>query len=350
MKNRLVILSFLLGLASLSLAQTAQIALVKPNGTTYIYTKFDSAYVHAANGDFIYLPGDYFTVASPINKSIHIYGAGYNQDSSASTGITTLDGLIVFNGAEGGSIEGLKINNNNGCSAGSVRFGNTSNTNPISGYTITNCNLVGGITFTSESSNITIRNNLIGGHTCGSVWVSIDGLLTNSLISNNIISADFGTSGTPNLIISNNLFAWASPSYPGDLAHYSIYENNIFQATTWYGSYSTFNNNSNASINGSENIFTNQLSETWNLTFINPGTPGGNGYYTYDVHNDYHVKTTSGCHNSGTDGSDRGIYGGIFPWTDGSIPLNPHIYFKDIDPVTGPDGKLHIEVGVRTNN
>lgn len=168
MKSLLAILSLILGLLPIALSQTAQIALVKPNGTTYIYTKFDSAYVHAANGDFIYLPGGYFTVASPINKSIHIYGAGYNQDSSAATGITTLPGLLIYNGAANGSIQGVKINSGNGCDYGSIKFGDPANPNPISGYTISNCNIVGGMGFNAPSTNITIRNNLIGSHSCGS--------------------------------------------------------------------------------------------------------------------------------------------------------------------------------------
>ena len=350
MKILIATIASFLGLTTMMISQTAQITLVKPNRTPYIYTKFDSAYVHAANGDFIYLPGGYFTVANPINKSIHIFGAGYNQDSSSATGITTLDKLIIYHGAVNGSIQGLKINNGNGCDFGSIKFGDVANSNPISGYSISNCNIVGGLGFYAQSTNITIRNNLIGGHSCGSNWISLSGGLSNSLISNNIITGHTAIGETPALFFSNNIFFYANIYISPNLPYYSTYENNIFQnGITWYVSYSTFNNNTNGSFNGTDNLITNQLNEAWSLIFIAPGPPSG-GYYYYDVHNNYHVKTDSGCHNSGTDGTDRGIYGGVFPWIEGSIPSNPHIYFKDIDQLTGPDGKLHIEVGVRTNN
>lgn len=353
MKNQLAILSFLLGLASLPLAQTPQIALVKPNGTTYIFTKFDSAYVYAANGDFIYLPGGNFTANNPINKKLFIYGAGYNIDSSAATSITKMNNLIIYSGAASGLLEGIQIASTN-CNNGCIRFGDTNNSNPIDGYSVRNCLLLGGIQCTSACSNILIANNQIEGYNCNGsgARTSVGGNLSNSIINNNIISGNISTNGPAYLLVTNNIFFYAQIYNYGELANYSTYENNIFQTQPYTCSYSNFNNNSNVSLAyGTENILIANLVEQWDSTFIDPGDPSIYGHYPgYDVHKNYNIRPSSICHNGGTDGTDLGIYGGGMPWPDGSIPSNPHIYFKDIDEVTGSDGKLHIEVGVRTNN
>ena len=70
----------------------------------------------------------------------------------------------------------------------------------------------------------------------------------------------------------------------------------------------------------------------------------------FNYTNNYHLKPTCPGVGAGTDGTDLGIYGTNNPTPEGWIPSNPHIYFKQVDSETGPDGKLHIQVGVRANN
>jgi hypothetical protein len=69
------------------------------------------------------------------------------------------------------------------------------------------------------------------------------------------------------------------------------------------------------------------------------------GYYNYS--NNYHLK--NGCIglNAGTDGHDVGVYGGIFPWKDGSVPHNPHVIFKNISGYTDPNGNLQLNIKVK---
>lgn len=331
-------------------AQANQFAVVRPDGTTYICPTFDSAYNKAQNDDRIYLPGGNFSLTNPINKRIFIYGAGYDIDSSASTGITTVGNIKVFQGGENGSLEGIQINNSQGCATASLTLGD--NINPIAGYTISRCNLTNGIEFKNSCTNIMIKNNRIGGYGCQNSpeKSSLGGNLSNSLITNNVIlSSILLSNSTPNLTVNNNLFFFAAAFYYLTLANYSIYNNNIFQSGTTYVNYSTFNNNSNISPQGTGNILLNNVSENFSATFINPGSPSG-GIYYYDSHNNYHINLTSACHNSGTDGTDRGKYGGNFPWSEGSVPSNPHIYFKQVAPETNASGQLNIQFKVRTNN
>ena len=171
-------------------AQAPQFAVVRPDGTTYICPTFDSAYNKAANGDNIYLPGGSFSLTNPISKTIHIYGAGSNQDSSAVTGITILDTIVIIAGADNGSIEGVLFTGLYQ-NTPSIHFNMSNSTSAISNYTISSCSITHGIKITTSSNGascslFTIRNNGIGSYNNG---VSMLGTLVNSIVSNNQIYA-----------------------------------------------------------------------------------------------------------------------------------------------------------------
>ena len=68
------------------------------------------------------------------------------------------------------------------------------------------------------------------------------------------------------------------------------------------------------------------------------------GGFSYS--DDYHLQATSLGKNGGIDGTDIGIYGGLFPWKDGSVPSNPHITVKNIATKTDNMGKLNVNVTV----
>lgn len=338
-------------------AQAPQFAVVRPNGTTYICPTFDSAYNKAVNGDNIYLPGGNFTLSNPISKSLHIYGAGYNQDSSAVTNITTLLNLVILNGAENGSIQGVQINSSSPQNIASVTFGDNQNSPLFTNYTIKYCSLTSGIYFLMPSSNITVADNFIGYFGNYYSAHSIYGIISNSLISNNIITGIqvYSEAINPYLQVNNNIFFYyyTQGNTLLQLANQSTYQNNIFQMPVfWASANSNFYNNTNGTpYGGPGNISSGTISETFDLSFINPGTPiPPNNNYDYNVHNDYHIKPTSLCKNSGTDATDRGIYGGAFPWKEGSVPSNPHIYFKQVAPQTNNSGQLQIQFKVRTEN
>jgi hypothetical protein len=340
----------------LVVAQTPQFAVVRPDGTTYICPSFDSAYNKATNGDNIYLPGGNFSLTNPISKSLHIYGAGYNQDSSAATNITTLTALTILQGADFGSIEGVVINALDPQNNASLTFGDNQNQTAFSNYTIKYCSLNSRIAFLMPSSNITICDNCIGSHLGIPYEFVILGYLSNSLISNNIIFGNYLPSEQNSyLLVKNNIFFWfyGQGSTQFSFGPNSTYENNIFQAPNamWSSQNSNFYNNTNGWIyNSNGSISSGTVTETFDLTFINPGTLADASHYYYDVHNDYHIKPTSLCKNSGTDGTDRGIYGGAFPWKEGSVPSNPHIYFKQVAGQTNSSGQLQIQFKVRTDN
>lgn len=347
MRKLTLVLTITILQINIVIAQSPQLAVVRPDGTTYICPTWDSAYNKSVDGDFIYLPGGNFTVTNPISKRLYIYGAGSNLDSSAATSITTISNITFEHGADNGIIEGLKISQVNSCFVAAIRFGHTINLDPINGYTISNCLMSGGIQFNSVCNNITIKNNNIGGYNCpnGGASISIGENITNSLISNNVIGGNISANGVANLQINNNLFTFVADFYSISLPYNCTYSNNIFLSNNVYVANSNFYNNVNVNPNGTGNQIFNTASESMTDIFVSPGA----GPYYYDVHNDYHIKSTSICKSSGSDGTDRGFYGGTFPWKDGSIPSNPHIYFKQIDANTTSDGKLKVKFKVRTN-
>ena len=69
----------------------------------------------------------------------------------------------------------------------------------------------------------------------------------------------------------------------------------------------------------------------------------------FNFSHNYHLKPESIGKNAGTDGSDVGLYGGQ-SYTEGAVPSNPHIYFKQVAPQTNSNGQLQIQFKVRTNN
>jgi len=67
---------------------------------------------------------------------------------------------------------------------------------------------------------------------------------------------------------------------------------------------------------------------------------------TFNYTHDYHLQTSSPGKNAGTDGTDVGIYGGIYPWKEGSIPFNPHFQQVQVSPKTDANGNLNVNIKV----
>ena len=102
----------------------------------------------------------------------------------------------------------------------------------------------------------------------------------------------------------------------------------------------TFKNNIGISMNGTytgsyaTNAFgSGNVTELIETTFVNHS-------------NDFHLNITSLGKNAGTDGTDIGIYGGAFPWKEGSIPTNPHFQKINIAPKTDNSGNLNVKIKV----
>ncbi|MEP7321591.1 MAG: hypothetical protein ABI761_06715 [Saprospiraceae bacterium] len=338
MKNIILLVVCLISFCELMQAQSLQFAVVRPNGTTYICPTLDSAYNLSLDGDFLYLPGGSYGLTQPITKSIHIYGAGIHSDSSAVTTRTILDNISLVEGASNGSITGCYF----------ITGGyNVLVQGLVNNYSITYCFLAGGIKFNVASNNFIITSNIVGsfGDGClyGGSW-SIQLAGQGHLISNNFIKASISSNGGN--VYRNNIISYCSPYCSTLNCSNEEFDNNIIACAGSGVNNSFFHNNigwtNGLDSHGNQGYNNYTISGPIDSLFINytAGWDEGN----------IHLVPNSPYMDAGTDGTELGIYGGMFPTSEGWVPKNPHIYFKDIDQLTGPDGKLHIQVGVRTTN
>ena len=353
MKKQILLLFVLLIFGLKVHSQTGQFAVVKPNGMSQVFSTWASAYAGAVDGDFIYLPGIEISGTITIDKQLHIYGAGHHPDSTTATGETVMTGpLNILGHASNGSIEGIKIN------SATVVGGNYK----LNAYTIKRC-FFKGISFSSSTSdslpeNILVTESIITYAPTGSTGFS-GGNSDNNLFTKNIFY--YYLTNFKYSTFKNNIFLSSNPANNifvlNNITHCNI-DNNIFivsdpSSFSAGNCYNTYVNNlkiTNPDFLGSElcpasqanNVFVPNIDDIF-ITLIGVG-------HSYNYVNDYHLKPTCPGVGAGTDGTDVGIYGTINPTVEGWIPSNPHIFFKQVDPETGPDGKLHIQVGVRANN
>ncbi len=309
----------------------AQNLIAVQNGTSvHFYVSLDSANVHASDGDTLYLPGGSYGSLT-VDKRLHIIGVGHNPDSTKATARTIMQGLILNSGAANGSVTGIYFH------------GNITFNSGFKGYTISMCYISGSINNSAPvktDSNISVIQNTIAGTFDFSRF-------SNSLISDNLFLSSVDISN--NSIFKNNILLIYEGYYPLKFSNCTI-ENNIGYGSSETQSfrYCVLNNNINIGFNGSSG--TNQGSGNFlgvgvlHSIFVNYDslTMGGESIYKAD----FHLAPNSPYKNAGTDGTDIGIYGGTFPWKEGSIPYNPHIQKNSVSGTTDANGNLKVKIKV----
>lgn len=322
-------------LTSATFAQTPQIARVSSDGTTtVIYTDIKKALAAAQDDDFIYLPAGTFNVDSVIiQKRVNVVGTGIYPDSTKATGKTVINGKVYLKvGRDGGSLQGIEFTNSS--SIGWIAINGSGN------FTIskTMFNYITDLDITAAGT-ITIKECVINGY-LNNAYSSSGNLIYN----------------VTNSIIHDNAY----------VTYYSLYDNCIFLSfTTIAGSYNEYRNcifhvagnigtnqpnrffNSHIENGTSDNAFNNaalDLNTTYDATASSTFS-GGACPSTFNYTFDYHLKSGSAAIGSGTDGTDKGIYGSMYPYNPN--PYNPHIYSKSIAPTTNAQGQLQINVKVK---
>jgi len=164
--------------------------------------------------------------------------------------------------------------------------------------------------------------------------------------SNNLSNSTFKN----NVFLAEILFDGGGGGYPPVYTNHSLFENNIFLAFTGNPiancQQSIFRNNlfvynwegpdNQSSFFGSGNMVNvPQLS-----IFVNQS---GN---TFSYKHDYHITQGRPGKKGGVDGTDVGIYGGIYPWKEGGLPFNPHIKMAKIAGTTDANGNLNVNIKV----
>ncbi|KAF0130025.1 MAG: hypothetical protein FD155_1811 [Bacteroidetes bacterium] len=302
---------------------------VQNGSSSSFYTTLDLAISNALDGDTINLPGGSFSFTNTIAKRLHFIGVGINPDSTSATVKTIFSSVYsIFsfeNGAEFGSLTGIYFTS-------SLTF------NQVNNYIIDRC-LFPALTLSVECTNITVKNcvvgNINGSNSQNNMFIStfIYGQVSNFGINNNF---------------KNNFFSYYIPSFyiPGALFNItgSFISNNIFKQSYNEG----WNNNiAKNNINVPNGLFGNGASNfgenNYQVTDIKPlflNYSGGG----YSFTENYHLQNPT--QYTGTDATQVGLYGGAFPWKEGSIPFNPHFQTVQIAPTTDSTGNLNVNIKV----
>ncbi|MDD2636804.1 MAG: right-handed parallel beta-helix repeat-containing protein [Bacteroidales bacterium] len=345
MKKRFLFL-ILLSIGSIGLVQAQQRVALHSNGTTTVFgggNPFTDAYNAAANGDTLYLPGGVIPYPATIDKGLVIIGAGHYPDSTTATGKTVLSGSLTIRGeADKLWLEGIEL-------TGGITFYRN---HKVDSVTIRRCKFEsllyeiysGGGTPCLENS---IRENIINGN------VNFANA-TSSVLSNNIIGGQ--VSNASNIGISNNIFlsnTHSTASY--NMLFYTVnscfISNNIIFRNYSGEAYVYSSCNLNTFSN---NIFTlvptegtNTFTDNYNSIDITTVFVNQSGN-VFDYTHDYHLVDPASY--LGTDGSQVGIYGGMYPIKDGAVPQNPHFQFKNISTQTDNNGELNIQIQVEAQD
>ncbi len=311
------------------------------NGVTTIFggaNPFTDAYSAATNGDTLYLPGGNLPYPTAINKGLVIIGAGYHPDSTTTTMPTILSGdLTISQDADKLHLEGFLL-------TGSISF--TTN-HKVDSVVIKRCKFT-SLTYNGNRTNASVKNEIIECVITGNIDFSN---LKTSLMSNCIINGVIANG--LDMGISNNLILYNIASalyYHGAFLNFdaSFINNNIifrtYPTVQYQSELNTFTKNIFAvtPLVGSNSFIDNYNDVDFSTLLINQsGT-------TFDYAHDYHLQNPTSY--LGTDGTQVGIYGGMFPFKVGSVPVNPHFQFKNIAPATDVNGDLNIQIQVEAQD
>lgn len=313
------------------------------------FANLQTAIDAASSGDTLYVEGSpnmYGSVV--ITKKLAIIGAGY-RSSNTQLGFATVIGPIQYD-------------------EGEDEFGNP--VSDPSGSYLTGINLWNAITIVSgtnylmernwmaliqlnPNTSAVLRNNIIE-----SVWLYNH--LASVMVQNSIIwNGIYSTNASSNVIFDHCLFL--NNALTNTNAQYITINNSImFNISTDGLTYSTFNNN--ISFAGADGIFvdfaygTNTSNN--NLVDVDPLFSTIDGV-TFSFTDDYRLKEGSPAIGAGSDGTDIGIYGGLFPFPIGgegeylmtAAPKIPQIYEMNVLNAAVPEnGTLNVQVKARKQN
>lgn len=352
MKNFYLILIIFLTLCSIEAKQW--LVSNNPNMPAQ-FSSVQTAIDTASAGDTIYVyssTSDYGSVN--VTKKLHIVGAGYWGVWISGRERTALSTTIL---ADSVVIEGMYIS--------SVQIGRQSPQLLVKGITLKN-SYFGNINLIRIYGCL-IYNSIINGLEI----VDKNYYVENITVTNNIINRLYNPRGS-NMLVLNNIFYidtysnYSTPCY-GSLynnwcqkTQYTIFQNNIFsKGSPIEAEYSSFNNNLTFNLRqntipyGNNNGANNIINQDPKYRGSNAQSSWDGVYRVVQQNIDLRLADDSPARNAGTDSTDIGISGGLYPWprnADGTYdysgrPRLPEIEnFNLINPIVGTNGRLKFNV------
>ena len=324
------ILTLVIAIATVMIAQAQQISVVSPQGATQIYTDLNLAIQGADAGSTLYLSGGGFQIndTTSISKRLSIIGVGHRIDNDNADGSTVISGNIHFaQGADNSALMGVHL-------TGNVNIANAdgaANTILVR-YCNVNSIQVGHV----DCQSVLINQNYIRNTSNGG-----DSAIN---FSNNILHSIRNING--GVINHNVVFSSIYHHYTDCQNCFGIYCHHVFLCVT----NSQITNNIlvyPSNLSGDGIVSNNMLQTSWgdncvvveNWDDVFEGTYGG-----VNINDNYRLKGTHGK-NAGTDGTDIGIYGGT-GFSDTALPPGPRITKKDIANQTDASGNLNVVIKV----
>ncbi|MGP8217580.1 MAG: T9SS type A sorting domain-containing protein [Bacteroidia bacterium] len=299
------------------------------------FTSLQKATNAAIAGDTIYIIGSPTNYGTDTIKTprLTIIGAGYNV-TGTQFNYSTVVNYIYFRGQVNSTrIQGLYINNSIQQVVTSVEIdsvdvercyvGNSSSGVYVYGkyWTIRN-NDINNV-YIQNNADVYVQNNFLEDiETSNQATVYVD----HNIFATYSGNALYGT--ISNTQVTNNVFYYSNPENGTG----STFDNNI----TSYGS--AINLNTFAGNTDSKNIFATPPG--WTDAAIPASTINPNQVWNYT----WTFAPTSHAHDSATDGSDIGIYGGSYPMPNlTGVPALPQITYMDIPTIAVHGGNLNMD-------
>lgn len=302
------------------------------------FTNVQDALIYSFPDDTIYVHGSLVNYGDiNIGRPIVIIGTGHNPVKQAPL-VSALGRILVFSRQcqlIGLTFESLSSGIFTDITIKRCRIISPSYTPAIEVGNSERCVIEGNVFDTPDDNTnvlfgsqteMIIQNNILDGKIIGS---SDPNSLTSFIINNVFLGTGAALDFMSNAIVNNNIFFRASPMLAG----------------------SGCSMNNNISYQCANNTFPVIASLSNNLENVDPmfvNVPDGTGFnYSYD----YHLTSTSPGFENGTDGTDRGVYGGFgekFSMT-GEPAIAEVTEFKITSPTTiAPGGTLTISVKSRS--
>lgn len=294
---------------------------------------FKNAYEAAANsGDVITLSSGLFNAPSNITKSLSVYGTGFEDDEATGTKATVIGGSIILrhgdiNDSDGNVIkEGRKVN---GCRFEGIALNYISLESETNDIIISKCKF-GTLSGKVITTNLTVKQcvglDITGGYNYSVVFNNL--YIVNSHLDKVSYIDHRSTIQVDHCIITGGMYGVAvlctnSILYHSPNSGDATAKNNIFVNTTIDKNVQNMNNNwtnvADAGVWAEENA---------------------DGSYAEDK--TFELKYPEKY--VGTDGTQIGLHGGLYPWN--KIPGTPRIVESNIDTKTSAEGKLKVSIKV----
>jgi hypothetical protein len=331
--------------------------------TFFILGKTKAAILNVSNNPAY--PTAYSTVmgavtAASVGDTIYIYPSaqGYNENVNLTKRLVLIGGGVFSGRVSTNSTYVQQINIENTAANGTVIMGidiysylriGYSNGIQHQNITITDCKFrEGSDGIFINVSNLLFENNIVPQH-CSLNLSSI--ISSSTIIRNNLFFSAIKLASGSQATIENNVFMSNDNSIFAFDGYYNlsncVVKNNIFYKMNPAASYATINTQFSSNIHYLTNSsIPNTGSSSGNINadpkFVNVPTVGA---ANFSLAHNYKLQLNSPGKNAGTDGTDLGVWGGLFPINSFFEPPIPRVIDIKLTNATVPvGGQLQVTI------